>query len=369
MGKNNSGRRFDQKLKPYLVFQYLMKYSDENNVVSAKDIVDYLSDIGISAERRSIYKDIQEINRAICITENSDNEEKEYTLDDADKDLEDEEERVVVYDPNKKGYYVKQRHYDLEDVRILAECVYAAKFIDEKRAKNLVEVLCGLVSDNQAKTIRHNVYSIDRIKTPNTQVHYNITNINDAMSTSLDGEEHTPEKISFKYLKYTIQNVKQQVERKGGERYIVSPYQLLINEGNYYLLAFDDKSKDIRTFRVDRMKDIKLIGEWRDGEKEFAKIDLTTYTQRMFSMFNGYKEIVTMRFVASLLDTVVERFGTNPTYISVDKHHFTISAQVEVSNQFFGWICGFGRSAVITNPPTVVEQFTQYVKRIGDLYD
>ncbi len=359
---NGSGKRNNQKLKPYLVYNYLLKKSDFEHPIAASEIVSFLEECGISAERRSIYKDIKEINRAFYINEN------DCTIEEADEALEDEEERLVVYDSSKKGFYVKQQHYELDHIRILAECVYAAKFIDEKRAKNLVEVMCGLVSENQAKTIRQNVYLIDRIKTSNSLVHYNISTINDAMSTSIYGEEHEPEKISFKYLKYSIQNIKQQVERKGGERYVVSPYQLLINEGNYYLLAFDDRSKEIRTFRVDRMKDIKRTGEWRDGEKEFAKIDLQTYTQRFFSMFNGYKELVTMRFVASLLDTVVERFGTNPTYISVDKHHFTVATQVEVSDQFFGWLCGFGSKVVIVSPQSTIDAFNTFIDKIKSKY-
>jgi len=46
-----------------------------------------------------------------------------------------------------------------------------------------------------------------------------------------------PCKVSFHYLKYEINNLKTQVERRKGKPYIVSPYKLLINEGNYYLLA------------------------------------------------------------------------------------------------------------------------------------
>ena len=55
-------------MKPYLVYQYLMRFSDENHVVSANDLVGYLQEQGITAERRSIYKDIEEINKAILIT-------------------------------------------------------------------------------------------------------------------------------------------------------------------------------------------------------------------------------------------------------------------------------------------------------------
>ena len=48
------GRKVDQKMKPYLVYDYLMRQSDANHVVTAAEIVGYLQECGIQAERRSI---------------------------------------------------------------------------------------------------------------------------------------------------------------------------------------------------------------------------------------------------------------------------------------------------------------------------
>ena len=66
--KEGHGKKRDQKMKPYLVYEYLMRYSDANHVVSANELVGYLQECGISAERRSIYKDIEEINKALLVT-------------------------------------------------------------------------------------------------------------------------------------------------------------------------------------------------------------------------------------------------------------------------------------------------------------
>lgn len=66
---NNHGKKTDQKMKPYLVYEYLMRYSDANHVVSENELVGYLQERGISAERRSIYKDIEEINKALLLTQ------------------------------------------------------------------------------------------------------------------------------------------------------------------------------------------------------------------------------------------------------------------------------------------------------------
>ena len=62
------GRKADQKMKPYLVYHYLMRKTDANHCATAKDIAAYLQECGIDAERRSIYKDIEEINKAILLT-------------------------------------------------------------------------------------------------------------------------------------------------------------------------------------------------------------------------------------------------------------------------------------------------------------
>ena len=359
------GKKQNQKLKPYLVLQYLLRQSDENHVVSAENIVGYLQETcGIYAERRSIYRDIEEINKAMLIVE------EEIDVHEAEERIaENENEKLIVYDVHKKGFYVRQRHFDLNDIRLLAECVYSAKFIAEGQAKRLVDVVCDFVSENQAEKIRHNAFLTDRVKTINKSVLNNISTINEAMSKELDGEKHIPEKITFKYLKYSIDNMGNQVERRQGAKYVVSPFQLLINDGNYYLLAYDDYAGDIRTYRVDRMKNVSYTGIPRDGQEAFDKIDLKSYTQRVFSMYGGEKKRVTLRFINPLLDTAIERFGTKDVvYTKVDDTHFSVTAQVEISNQFFGWILGFGNKVKLLSPNDVTDQFRAYIDKIRGLY-
>ena len=361
----NHGKQPNQKLKPYLVLQYLLKYSDENHTVSAPDIVAFLQDeCGIYAERRSIYRDIEEVNKAMLILEDG------ISAEEADRMLaEGDADRYVVYDKSKKGFYVRQRHYEYEDIRLLAEAIYSAKFLTEKQTQNLVNVVCEFVSEYQAETIKHDAFVTDRVRTINKSVINNLATINAAMSKQQEGLKHIPEKISFKYLKYSISDLSKQVERRGGAKYTVSPYALLINDGYYYLLAFNDEKQDIRTYRVDRMKDVMPTGEEREGAEAFAAIDLKTYTQRVFGMFGGQQERVQMHFVNSLLDAVVDRFGTKGIlYSKMDDTHFKVAAPVEVSDQFYSWICQFGRSAKIVAPDKVVEQFTEYLDKIRNLY-
>ena len=360
------GKKPNQKVKPYVVLQYLLRNTDENHVATAMDIVAYLEECAISAERRSIYRDIEEINRVALMLD------EDCTIDEAAEMLEHDETddlKLIVYDKRQKGFYVRQRKFDLNDIRLLAECVYSAKFISQGQADRLAEVVCEFVSEHQAEKIRHNAFLTDRVKTNNRQVLSNIAAINEAMSRKIDGRPHTPEKISFQYLKYSITDMSKQVERRHGAKYIVSPFQLLINDGNYYLLAFDDRSKAMRTYRVDRMKNVSLSGEPRAGEEAFQKIDLKTYTQRVFSMYGGEEKLVQIRFINPLLDAVVDRFGTKDVqYSRVDDSHFCVSAKVEISDQFFGWLLGFGKKATILAPSDVAEKLCNYIENISEMY-
>ena len=92
------GKQNNQKMKPYLVMQYLLKYSDKENVVTAYEIVDYLEECGITAERRSVYRDIEEINKASLIIEN------DYTIEEAEQELaEDEYNESKLTFPKSSG--------------------------------------------------------------------------------------------------------------------------------------------------------------------------------------------------------------------------------------------------------------------------
>ena len=123
MLESDKGRKEHQKMKPYLVYQYLLRNSDENHVVTAPRIVGYLLELGIYAERRSIYKDIEEINNALWLLDNKD--DIEVLGDEGLTEILDEAKEngdyyeTIVYDNSKKGFYVFQRKYNASDIRLI----------------------------------------------------------------------------------------------------------------------------------------------------------------------------------------------------------------------------------------------------------
>jgi predicted DNA-binding transcriptional regulator YafY len=340
--------------------------------VTGKDIVEYLQECGITAERRSIYRDIEEINKAILLTTSDRYEQlKAETIEEAEELLKDEKEKTIVYDKNKKGFYVRKRHYKLEDIQALAECIYSSKFLDEKRAKRLVNVICDLVSEHNAEGLKRDVIQLDRGKSDSVSNYDTLKKISFAMRRKrINNVAHTPEKIKFKYMSYTIQNGIRRTERRKGEWYVVSPYKLLISDGNYYLMGYDDKMQKIVTYRVDRMKDLELTGEPRSGADKYDEITMETYLQEHFGMYHGEREYIKIRALNTLLDTFVDRFGTRDViYAKDDDSHFTATVRVAVSSQFYGWLCGLGNKVKIISPEPIVEDFKQYLDKMRGIYN
>ena len=338
-------RSENQKLKTLYVAKFFLENSDENHPITAGDITDYLKEeCGIEAERRAIYRDIAALRDV-------------FGMD---------------IDGGQGGKYrLLSRQFEFDDLRLLAECVNATKFISAEKAKDLVSTIAEFCSTYQAEELQREVFLCDRVKTNRKDILLIIGIIQAAMATKENGKTKPPQKISFKYLKYTIQDKATQVERHKGAAYKVSPYKLLINEGNYYLLAYDDKAQDMRTYRVDRMKEVKALDEPREGAEAFAAIDIETYTRRVFSMYGGPQKRVSVRFANPLLDTAIERFGTAPDvfYRPDGEFYFVVTADVEISDQFFSWVCGFRKRAKIISPPDVVEDMQKFLKDISERYE
>lgn len=353
----NSGRKYDQKMKPFLVYQYLMRETDEEHFVSAQDIVEYLQEnFGISAERRSIYRDIQEINKAVLALQEG------ITLEEAEELLYEDEEYKTIRHIKRKGFYVSQRNYEEEDIRLLAECVHAAKFVDTKRAEKLAGVVFDLVSTHQAENMSHKAIVKDRVKTSNTEVYYTVSNIHKAIAKN----GQFLKKIKFQYLKYTIQDLKNYSARRQGTEYVVVPHSLIIDNGNYYLLGYDVKKEEVRTYRADRIKNLKVLDNPFFDTDVFGGIDIERYTQGHFGMFGGERNRVRLNCSIRLLNTMVDRFGTDDVvYQESGKGFFNVTATVYVSDHFFGWLSSFGEQINIVSPSRIKNEYAAYLKKIS----
>ena len=156
--------------------------------------------------------------------------------------------------------------------------------------------------------------------------------------------------IKFKYFNWTVRKEKE--FRRNGEFYTVSPWSLVWDDNNYYLVGFDTKSQEIRHFRVDKMTNVSVTDEKRQGKEQFKKYDIQSYSDAAFGMFGGKMEKVTLRCAKRLANVMIDRFGTK-TVILNDGDSFRISVNVIPGPVFLGWVLSFGGEVEITSPENV----------------
>ena len=334
------------KSRPLYIANFIRAKSDADHWVSQKAILDYLyEEFGIMPDRKTIKRDIAMLRDEMGM----DIEEQPYY-----------------------GYRLLSREFELDDLKILAECVYAAKFISEERSNDLIDILCEFCSENQAKKFKREVVLVDRVKTLESKTLYTINAIREAMEHQRWPSEFVRgRKISFYYTTHSITDVHKLIDKHDGKQYKVSPYKLAINDGNYYMIGMEDESQDLRTYRIDRMRDVCVLDEKQNKKLEWTAIkDMKAYMRQTFSMFGGEKKKVEMRFDNSLLDTVIDKFGVGfgAEYSADGENHFIVTTDVTVSDQFYAWICGFGTKAKIVAPRQIVKAFGEYLADIQEQY-
>lgn len=322
----------NQKLKLLCLKDILENYTDDNNKLSTNEIIEKLSEYGISAERKSIYDDIE------CL--------KYYGLD------------IITEKTDSNRYYIGERTFELPELKLLVDSVQSSKFLTVKKSASLIKKLESLCSKNQGASLQRQVFVSNRVKNMNESIYRTIDEIHNAISENV--------KISFKYLTYSIDSV--QVFRKNGERYTISPYALLLEEQNYYLLGYDSENGMFKHFRADKIVDIRMLNENRDGENEFKKIDLGKYSKKFFSMFGGEEQKIKLKVDADLLGVIIDRFGKNVFISNKSADFFEVVVDIAVSPQFYGWITSFSGKINIISPDTVVNDFKKHLDKISSFY-
>ena len=327
-------RSSNQKLKPLYLMEYLLQHSDDAHPVPMSALLDYLESKGISAERKSVYDDLEAL--------------RTFGLD-----------ILQTGAGQTRGYYVAGRQFELPELKLLVDSVQSSKFITRKKTEALIRKIERLCSVHEARLLQRQVFVQNRIKAMNESIYYNVDEIHAGISQN--------QRIRFHYFEYTVS--KERLFRKGGAFYEVSPFALTWDNENYYLVAFDSSVGQIRHYRVDKMTDISVLDKPRDGMVAYRALDMAVYTRQVFGMFSGSVQPVTMRFQNHLVGVVLDRLGQEVMLIPDGGEHFTVTAEVAVSPQFFAWMTGFGTGAQIVAPPAVRKEMGQYIHRVAEQYE
>jgi len=202
---------------------------------------------------------------------------------------------------------------------------------------------------------------VGRVKSMNESIYYSIDTIHTAISQD--------RQIAFRYFEWTMEKTVRY--RRDGQLYERSPYALVWDDENYYLVAYDHTASPpgIRHYRVDKMANLSVLEESRLGKATFDGFDMAQYAKQMFGMFGGAQQDVELRFAARLAGVVLDRFGKEVTLLPDGGSFFRVHVQAVVSPQFMGWVAGFGTDAKLLGPPAVVREYTAFCREMLAQYE
>ena len=262
----------------------------------------------------------------------------------------------------QKYYYnVEKRDFELPELKLLVDAIQSSKFITQKKSDELIKKLEGLCSIYEAGTLQRQVYVHGRIKTMNESIYLGIDSIHTAISSN--------RKIIFHYGNWNIR--KEMEPRRNGEYYVVSPWALSWSNENYYLIAFDDEASMIKHYRVDKMTDISVADERRNGEEHFKEFNLADYTRKNISMFYGEERKVSVEIENGIVGVFIDRFGKDEvTVMPCTNDRSLVRFEVNVNPQFLGWIFSLGDKARIVGPDSAVRKSKEMITQlVGQYFD
>lgn len=313
-----------KKLIPIYLQKIFLEKTDKTHFIRMPEILAELEKKGVTADRRTIYTNIS-------------------LLEAVDFHIE------GVQEKGNYKYHLPERTFNSNELKILIDSVASSKFLTEKKSRELIKKLKTLGSTFDNESFNRRVLLDKRVKSMNDRIFKNLDSLYAAIANN--------SQVTFQYTRWNVQRKFDLL--RSGKDFIASPYAISMNDDNYYLIAYDTRTKGLRHYRIDKMQSIKLTYESREGKEHFKTFDMVEYSKKAFGMFGGKEETITIEAPNRLVGVFIERFGDSARIRpNLDKKDFFIARiTVYTSIQFYGWLLGLGKDVKIISPETVKEEY------------
>lgn len=324
------------------ILQILKKYSDENHKLTQHDIINYLKDdYGMEVDRKSVYRNLNDL-----IEEGV---EIEYTEKDRGKG---EDANTILTD------FYMIRDFEDSELRLLIDGLLFSKYVPYSQCKELIDKLSNLSNDYFNARVKY-IKTLPINAPKNKELFYNIDVIDEAIAKG--------KKIQFNYVGYGIdKKEKYRVDENGDNReYIVTPIQMVATNSRYYLICNADKHDDIANYRVDRIKNIKLLNEKGKTKQEIDKLvkgfDLPKHVVEHIYMFSGENKTVVFEFDEGFINDIIDWFGND---IDLKKQkNGKVRCVVNVNQRAMKyWALQYADYVTVLEPKRLVEDIKRSLK-------
>ena len=321
----------NKKMLNMLILEILREYTDEDHFLTQQEIVKLLDkNYGMECDRRSVK------NNILCLQE-------------------------LGYDISmEKGYRLLSREFDDAELRILIDCVLFSKSISTKHSKVLIEKLRGLASKHFNAKVNHISNLPELRRTENKQTIYSLDAINDAISAK--------KKISFTYnnvgMDFRLHPVDDRIR-------IASPYQVVANNGRFYLICNYDNYNNVIHVRIDKMTDVKVLDDKARPMRELKELsgglNLPKHMAEHIYMFSGPSVTVKLKAPMSSFPELVDWFGKDFRIIEKDGEYITIRLSCNETAIRF-WALQFGPYVEVLEPEGLRNQIRDDIEGMYKKY-
>lgn len=326
--------RSGQKIKLLHIIDILKHNTDEDHPMSANEICDKLASLGISAERKAIYGDIE------CLID--------FGYD------------IIKTRLPKSGYFLGERDFEIPEIYLLSDAVRTAKFISMKKSRELISKLDGMLSRYHKRN--KSIYMNSVAKTQNEEIFYNI----DTIERAIDNNN----KITLKYGVRTLTFGKE-ISVVYKER-TVSPYAMTWQDDHYYLICNYEKYDNLLHLRIDRIKNVVQTDMPSRPYSEVSQysefFDVADYTAKLFGMFGGETENIELKCSKKILEQVADRFGENIFITNLTDDTFSFTIKAAVSQGLATWIINYGKDIEVKKPEHLKKMILERVSDISEIY-
>lgn len=308
-----------------LVLKYLLELTDENHFVTIADINEYLAEHNLIGDRKTIADCIQEL-------------------------------QAIGYDiqcvrSTQNRYYINKRDFSLAEVKLLVDAIQSSHFIPTGESQRMIEKLAGLVGEHKGEILKRQLYIESRSKADTLGLTKTVEIIYEAITRE--------RKISFQYFDYNPN--KEKVLRYDGWTYSLSPYVLVWNNDQYYIVGYSDKYQDTVKYRLDRMTNLEILEEASTPKPD--DFDVSDFFDKEFSMLQGETTTVELLCENKLMGSIIDKFGKDVCTEIVDADHFKVTTEVSLSGNFYGWVFASSGAMRILAPENAVAEFKEIVQK------
>lgn len=306
------------------VLKYLMDYTDDEHTASLNDIVIYLNSKGMQPHPRTVDEDIKALI--------------EMGYD------------IVCYRSTQNRYFIADRTFEIPELKLIIDSIQAAKFIPTDKTDKLIHKVASIASKGQAAELKRNLY-VNKQKEENNQILFVVDKLNYAINQN--------KQIAFQYYEYNREG--KLALKYDGYTYRLSPYALVWNADNYYIVGYNEKYGKVIKYRVDKINRLNV------EEKERVPLpddfDMFEYVESMFLMYGEYKTPVTLRCDYCVIGKVIDRFGSGVIINSISDKEFEITETVAVGSTFYSWIFNYAGKIKIVAPAEVKAEFDAMLRK------